>query len=174
MKLKDWDYLQMQHISWSLVLLLSWNHGTLHPPQKHKLRAKFCIGSLCGSVLNTIAMWSPILKPVDFNKNEPVWVITDGSQTGISAMYGQGTNWDQQDFYQRNSQAHSTITICTNTRHLRSWKLSWNGGINFWAESLQWSQTTKALNTSRPNQPCHRGRQGGGNIFPASIIIPSM
>ena len=42
----------------------------------------------------TIAMQSPILKPVDFNKNEPVWVITDSSQMGISTMYGQGTNWD--------------------------------------------------------------------------------
>ena len=31
---------------------------------------------------------------MDFNKNEPVWVITDGSQTGIGAMYGQGKNWD--------------------------------------------------------------------------------
>ena len=39
-------------------------------------------------------MQSPLLKPVDFNKNEPVWVITVGSQTGIGAMYGQGMNWD--------------------------------------------------------------------------------
>ena len=40
-------------------------------------------------------MRSPILKPVDFNKNEPVWVITDGSQMGIGAMYSQGKNWDK-------------------------------------------------------------------------------
>ena len=39
-------------------------------------------------------MQSPILKPLDFNKNEPVWVIMDSSQMGIGAMYGQGTNWD--------------------------------------------------------------------------------
>ena len=39
-------------------------------------------------------MRSPILKPVDFNKNEPVGVITDGSWTGIGAMYGQGESWD--------------------------------------------------------------------------------
>ena len=39
-------------------------------------------------------MRSPILKPVDFNKNEPVWVITDSSRMGIGAMYGQGANWD--------------------------------------------------------------------------------
>ena len=39
-------------------------------------------------------MRSPILKPVDFNNNEPVWVITDSSQMGICVMYGQGTNWD--------------------------------------------------------------------------------
>ena len=39
-------------------------------------------------------MRSPILKPVDFNRNEPVWVITNGSQMGIGAMYGQGANWN--------------------------------------------------------------------------------
>ena len=48
----------------------------------------------CFQSIKVIAMWSPILKPVDFNKNEPVWVITDGSQMGIGAMYGQGANWD--------------------------------------------------------------------------------
>ena len=48
----------------------------------------------CFQSIKAIAMRSPILKPVDFNKNEPVWVITDGSQTGIGAMYGQGANWD--------------------------------------------------------------------------------
>ena len=47
----------------------------------------------CFQSINAIAMWSPILKPVDFNRNEPVWVITDGSWTGIGAMYGQGESW---------------------------------------------------------------------------------
>ena len=40
-------------------------------------------------------MQSPILKPVYFNKNELVWVITDGSQMGIGAMYRQGKDWDK-------------------------------------------------------------------------------
>ena len=48
----------------------------------------------CFQSIEAIAMWLPILKPVDFNKNEPVWVITNGSQMGICAMYGQGKNWD--------------------------------------------------------------------------------
>ena len=48
----------------------------------------------CFQSIKAIAMQSPILKPVDFNKNEPVWVIMDGSRTGIGAMYGQGANWD--------------------------------------------------------------------------------
>ena len=48
----------------------------------------------CFQSIKAIAMSSPILKPVDFNKNEPVWVITDGSQMGIGVMYGQGGNWD--------------------------------------------------------------------------------
>ena len=48
----------------------------------------------CFQSIKVIAMQSPILKLVDFNKNEPVWVITDSSRTGISAMYGQGASWD--------------------------------------------------------------------------------
>ena len=48
----------------------------------------------CFQSIKAIAMQSPILKPVDFNKNEPVWVITDGFWTGISAMYEQGASWD--------------------------------------------------------------------------------
>ena len=31
---------------------------------------------------------------MDFNKNEPVWVITDSSRMGIGAMSGQGKSWD--------------------------------------------------------------------------------
>ena len=48
----------------------------------------------CFQSTKVIATQSPILKLVDFNKNGPVWVITDGSWTGIGAMYGQGANWD--------------------------------------------------------------------------------
>ena len=48
----------------------------------------------CFQSIKVIAMQLPILKPVDFNRNKPVWVITDSSQTGISAMYGQGKSWD--------------------------------------------------------------------------------
>ena len=49
---------------------------------------------ICFQSIKAIATRSPILKPVDFNKNEPVWVIMDGSQMGIGAMYRQGTSWD--------------------------------------------------------------------------------
>ena len=82
----------------------------------------------CFQSIKAIAMRSPILKLVDFNKNEPVWVITDGSQMESVLCMDKaqtGTHVNQQDFYQRNSQAHSTITVCMNTRHLQSWMLSW-------------------------------------------------
>ena len=46
----------------------------------------------CFQSIKAIAMRSPILKLVDFNKNEPAWVITDGSRMGIGAMYGQGAS----------------------------------------------------------------------------------
>ena len=63
----------------------------------------------CFQSIKAIAMWSPILKPVDFNRNAPVWVITDGSkQESVLCMdkVQTGTHVDQQDFYQRNSWAH--------------------------------------------------------------------
>ena len=34
-----------------------------------------------------------ILQSVDFSRNEPVWVITDGSKAGVGAIYGQGKDW---------------------------------------------------------------------------------
>ena len=49
----------------------------------------------CFQSIKVIAMQSPKLKPVDFNKNELVWVITDGSQTRIGVMYGQSKDWDK-------------------------------------------------------------------------------
>ena len=76
-----------------------------------------------------------------------------------------GTHVDQQDFYQRNSQAHSTINMCLNMRHQQSWKHSWNGRISCCVESLLWLLTTNVLNISRHSQTCHWGRQGGGNTF---------
>ena len=48
----------------------------------------------CFQSIKAIAMQLLILKLVDFNRNEPVWVITDGSQMGISTMYRQGKSWD--------------------------------------------------------------------------------
>ena len=45
--------------------------------------------------IKALAARAPIQKPVDFSNNEPVWVITDGSKTGVSAVYGQGKSWEQ-------------------------------------------------------------------------------
>ena len=41
----------------------------------------------CFQSIKVIAMWSPILKPVDFNRNEPVWVIMVTSMDANPNMY---------------------------------------------------------------------------------------
>ena len=48
----------------------------------------------CFESIKEMVSRTPILKPVDFSSNEPVWVITDSSKTGISAIYGQGKDWE--------------------------------------------------------------------------------
>ena len=49
----------------------------------------------CFESIKALATRAPILKPVDFSNNEPVWVITDGSKTGVSTVYGQGKSLEQ-------------------------------------------------------------------------------
>ena len=36
---------------------------------------------------------APILKSIDNNNPNPIWVITDGSKAGVGAIYGQGPDW---------------------------------------------------------------------------------
>ena len=49
----------------------------------------------CFESIKALAIRAPILKPVDFSRNEPVWVITDSSKTGVGTVYGQGRSWEQ-------------------------------------------------------------------------------
>ena len=74
---------------------------------------------------------TPILKPVDFHKNEPVWVITDGSKTGVSAIYGQGKDWEHyrpagflSKKFTNVQYNYHTHEKHMNMRLLQSWKLS--------------------------------------------------
>ena len=47
----------------------------------------------CFESIKTLACKAPILKPIDNNDPNPIWVITDGSKTGVGAIYGQGPDW---------------------------------------------------------------------------------
>ena len=48
----------------------------------------------CFESIKALMSRTPILKPVDFSRNEPVWVITDGSKTRVGAVYGKGKDWE--------------------------------------------------------------------------------
>ena len=43
--------------------------------------------------IKALACKAPILCPIDTWNPDPIWVITDGPKSGISAMYGQGHKW---------------------------------------------------------------------------------
>lgn len=47
----------------------------------------------CFEMIKHICCSTPILKPIDPSKDEPIWVICDASITGVGAMYGQGPTW---------------------------------------------------------------------------------
>ncbi|KEP44919.1 putative Pol polyprotein/retrotransposon, partial [Rhizoctonia solani 123E] len=47
----------------------------------------------CFENIKALACRAPILRLVEFSKDEPVWLITDASVAGVGCMYGQGKEW---------------------------------------------------------------------------------
>jgi hypothetical protein len=47
----------------------------------------------CFETIKALACKAPILRPIDANDPEPIWVVCDASKTGVGAYYGQGPTW---------------------------------------------------------------------------------
>ena len=48
----------------------------------------------CFEQIKVLACKLPILKPVNLKSPLPIWIVTDGSKSGVGAYYGQGKNWE--------------------------------------------------------------------------------
>ena len=44
-------------------------------------------------MIKRICCKTPIIRPITYQSDEPVWLICDASKTGVGAMYGQGKTW---------------------------------------------------------------------------------
>jgi hypothetical protein len=49
----------------------------------------------CFNMIKEICCRTPVLRPVDGRKDEPIWIISDASASGCGAVYGQGPTWQQ-------------------------------------------------------------------------------
>ena len=47
----------------------------------------------CFESIKSLTCRAPILKPIDPKNPETIWVIRDGSKTGVSTVYDQGPDW---------------------------------------------------------------------------------
>ena len=47
----------------------------------------------CFESIKALACQAPILKPIDMSNPDSIWVICDGSKSGVGAVYGQGPEW---------------------------------------------------------------------------------
>ena len=47
----------------------------------------------CFEMIKVICCRTPVIKPLNYESDEPIWVICDASKTGVGAMYGQGKDW---------------------------------------------------------------------------------
>ena len=51
------------------------------------------IHAKCFEMIKVICDKTPVLKPIDYGSDKPIWVVCDASKTGVGAMYGQGDDW---------------------------------------------------------------------------------
>ena len=47
----------------------------------------------CFESIKALACRAPILKPINSNNPNPIWVITNNSKARVGAVYGQGPDW---------------------------------------------------------------------------------
>jgi hypothetical protein len=47
----------------------------------------------CFQTIKAMCCWTPILRPIEHRKDEPIWIICDALAYGTGAMYGQGPTW---------------------------------------------------------------------------------
>ena len=48
----------------------------------------------CFAEIKALAAKTPILKPINPETDDPIWVICDASASGVGAFYGQGKRWE--------------------------------------------------------------------------------
>ena len=48
----------------------------------------------CFPEIKALAAKTPILKPINPEKDDPIWVVCDASASGVGAFYGQGKTWE--------------------------------------------------------------------------------
>ena len=112
-----------------------------------------------------------ILKPIDYDNPDPIWVITDVSNAGVGAVYGQGPDWktcwparfmskkfsNAQQHYQTHE--HKTIAVLE--------------ALMKWEDKLLGRKFTlvtdhKGLEYSRPKRTCRTDKSDGGSSSPTS------
>jgi hypothetical protein len=49
----------------------------------------------CFQMIKGVCYKTPVIRPINYESTESVWVICDASKTGVGSMYGQGPTWDQ-------------------------------------------------------------------------------
>ena len=73
----------------------------------------------CLESIKALACRVPVLKPIDTNNPDPIWVICDSSKSGVGAVYGQRLEWQTcrpEASYPRNSVLHSRTIVLMSMR----------------------------------------------------------
>jgi Holliday junction resolvase-like predicted endonuclease len=47
----------------------------------------------CFEMIKAICSKTPVIRPINYELDMPIWLVCDASKTGVGAMYGQGKDW---------------------------------------------------------------------------------
>ena len=111
----------------------------------------------CFESIKLLAYRAPILKPIDTNNPDPIWVITEGSKSGVGAVYGQGKEWqncypagflskkfsDAQHHYKTHE--HETIAVLEALMKWEDKLLGWKIVLVTDHKGLEYFETQKTL-----------------------------
>ncbi len=113
----------------------------------------------CFESIKALTCQAPVLKPIDTSESDPIWVICDGSKSGVRAVYGQGPEWQtchpagflskkfstaQQNYC---THEHETIAILEVLIHWQDKLLGWKFIIVTNHKSLKYFKTQPNLSS---------------------------
>jgi hypothetical protein len=118
----------------------------------------------CFEFIKHLVVQDPILKPIDLTHSDTIWVITDRSNIGVGAVYGQGSDW-------LTCQPAGFLSKKFSAAQHNYWTHEYET-ITILEALLKWEDKLlrQAFTLVTDNRACQLDKLGGGSTSPTSTL----